>query len=166
MAKRIIGLKAVRMGDLAADGGPSTTLTAIGDVYEGGAELSTEDPEKKEFRNEDGTVIFEDVKAGKTTIKFSISDVTPSLLSQLVGGTKSGTGDAEVWNLLDFPTGKEQTIEIDSKTGQTLVLNRVNVFGKLSGKIGGDAPMLIEITGTILKPEKVGVPIMTTKKTA
>lgn len=165
MAKRLVGLKAVRMGDLAADGGPSTALAAIGDVYDGGVELSTDDPEKKEFKNEDGTVFYEDVKPGKTTLKFSVSDISPDMLSRLVGGAKTATADAETWDLLDFPTGKEQTIEIDTKTGSTLVFNRVSVFGKLTGKIGGDAPLLIEISGTLLKPDKTGIKIMSTKKT-
>lgn len=166
MAKRLIGFSAVRTGNFAADGGPSTELVSLGDVYEGGIDISTDDPETKEFKNEDGTIIFQSAKAGKTTIKFSVSDLSPNALTALVGGSKSGTGDTEIWDLVEFPVGKEQTIEVDTLTGQTIVFNRVNLFGKLSGKIGGDAPLLIELTGTVLKPEKAGVKIITVKKTA
>jgi len=166
MAIRLTGFKAIRMGDLAADGGPGTVLAAIGDVYDGGIEITTDDPEEKEFKNEDGSIFWASKKAGKTKIKLSVSDLSADMLTKLVGGAKSGTGDAEVWSLSDFPTGKDQTIEIDTLSGRTLVLNRVNVFGKLSGKLGGESPLLIEITGTLLKPDKAGVAITSMNKTA
>jgi len=165
MEKRSIGLASLLIGDIAADGGMGTSLSAIGVTYKDSCELTQEDPEVINIECEESDDPVETIEVlGSRTLKFSIMDYSPQTLVKVLGGTVTGTGtgiDPYVWNAPTTSPAIEKSIELVSKSGVKFEIPRAKIMAKLNAKIVKNGVALIDITAKILTPTKEGVaPIM------
>lgn len=160
-----IGLKTVKIGAIAGDGGMGTTLAAIADTFEDSATITQEDGEKTEFfveESDDPVASFS--KKGSTKFAFTILDFTPATLASVLGGSVTGTGDAAVWNApADVPV-IEKSIEIVSKTNIKFEIPRARIEAKIDVPLSKKQVGKVVITATVLTPTKEGVaPILVSK---
>ncbi|MBW6491954.1 MAG: hypothetical protein K0B15_12255 [Lentimicrobium sp.] len=163
--RRSIGLKSIKVGEIAVDGGMGTTLAALGLTFEGTATLTQEDPEVTSFYAEENDDPVELMSArGDTKLEFAIMDFTPSVMAEVLGGTVTGTGEASVWNAPDNLPVIEQSIEIVTKKNVRIQIPRAKIDAKIDMNLGKKEMSLIRIVATVLKPTKIGAaPIMVDK---
>ena len=156
--KRSIGIKTLKMGAIAVDGGMGTSLALIAKTYRDSAELIQEDPEITDIECEEDDDPVESLeKLGVRTLKFSIMDYDPATLVKVLGGTVTGagtTGDPYVWNAPTTPPNIEQSIEIESKTGVKFEIVRGKVMAKLNARLVKNGVALVDVTAKILTPTK------------
>lgn len=156
--KRILGVGAIKVGDIAADGGVSTVFDALGVTYKDTAELTQEDGEDivHECEEQDDPIEIIPTK-GKTTIKWAIVDFTPETLVKVLGGTVTGTAPNKKWEAPDAATIIEKSVEITDKKGSTITLPRVSIKAAINYKLAKSGIAQVMITGTVLQPTKTGV---------
>lgn len=152
------GIGKIEFGEIAADGGVSTTFAAWGYTLEGSAAINTDDPTETEFKVEEiDAALDTDVTAGKMSLTLTIADPDEETLVNIFGGAKTGTGAATVYT---FPTANpvvEKSIKVTPKKGLGIIVPRAKLTGKFSSEVGRGKLLGIEITGTILQPTKSGV---------
>ena len=158
MAKLQYGLKSLKMGDVASDGGMGTTLEELGGTLEGSATLTTEDGETTSINTEESD--FSAIQfntPGETKVAFDLLDMTPDNIKKVLGGTVTGTGDAAVYSAPVGSVDIEQSLEIVTKNNIKWQFPRVKVFGKLNANISKKDVYKVSVTCVVLKPEKDGV---------
>ena len=130
--KRSIGLKSIKLGAVAADGGMGTSLSALGVTFRGSAILETaEGTVTPFFSEEDADPVEEVEEKGTTTLKWSLMNLDPDALAKCRGGTVTGTGDAKKWNApVDVPV-IEQSIEIVTAFGRKIEIPRARIRARL-----------------------------------
>lgn len=158
MTKIQYGLKSLKMGAIASDGGMGTSLTDLGGTLEGSATLVTEDGETTSINTEESdTPVVQFSTPGETRVVFDVLDMSPENIARILGGTVSGSGDAAVYNA---PTGSvdiEQSLEIVTKNNFKWEFPRVKVTGKLSATLSKKDVYKVTVTCVVLKPNKTGV---------
>ncbi len=89
MAKKIFGLAALKISDVASDGGMGTALTTIGETVSGTATMTTEDNTVTDFTIEESDSPIESIvsQAGKITFAASTYKVDYNTAKKLLGGT-------------------------------------------------------------------------------
>lgn len=153
------GLVGIKLGDLAADGGPATTLVKLGNTMQDSCSLIDADPESTDFFAEEFDLpMFSKNKQGARKLSFQIMDPDVDVLAKVFGGTVTGT-TTKVWNApVKMPT-IEQTVEITMESGfDKLTINRGSVTAKINSQIGKKNIFLVDITVVALQPIKAGVP--------
>ena len=164
---RSIGVVGIKMGDIAVGGGMGTSLTDVGKIFKDSAELSQEDSSVTDFESEQDDDPIESVeKLGKKTLKFSITDYTPTTLEKFLGGDATGTAPADSWGSPSTSPELEQSIEI---TTNKLVISiaRCKVRAKLNMKLGKTSMALIDVVCQILVPtDGVTAPVVIERVTA
>lgn len=152
-----IGIAKIELGDLAVDGGVSTTFAALGYTEEGSAQLNWEDATETEFNVEElDAPLYIATKEGKKSFAFKISDPDEDVLVSVMGGTKTGTGATAVYKYPESSVNIEKSIKITPETGMGLILTRCKITAKLSSALGRTSLMGVEVTGTLLQPTKTG----------
>lgn len=158
MAKYTLGISAIELGNLATDGGPGTTLAALGLTYEDSCKLAQDDPEVTEFFAEEvEDAVLTRSKKGKTTLTFQIMNADTTTLVALFGGSATGASPNKTWNSPDNTPTIEQTVRVTPIDGMKLVIPRGSVSAKLNGEFSRKGLFLIDVTVTALKPTKTGV---------
>lgn len=158
MAKLQYGLKSLKMGDIAVDGGMGTTLEELGGTLEGSATLTTEDGETVSINTEESDfAAIEFNTPGQTKVVFDILDMTPANIAKVLGGEVTGEGDAAVYNAPIGSVDIEQSLEIVTKNNFKWQFPRVKVSAKLSATLSKKDVYKVTVTCTVLKPEKTGV---------
>jgi len=142
---RSFGLKSVKMGDVAEEGGMGTALTLLGDgnTYEGTASFVKEEDEEVEFHSEEHDDPIEVTrKKGKAVLAFSIVDLTPDTLIRVLGGTvDEASGN---WESPDVAPEIEQSVEVITKKDVKIQIVR----GKVSASI--DWPLTKDDLGKVV----------------
>lgn len=157
------GIKSIKLGAIAVDGGMGTSLASLGYTEEDSAKINFEDAEKKEyFAEEVDTAWFQTLKAGKKTFEFTIANPDAATLVAVFGGTKTGTGSTTVYSAPAVMPTIEQSLEITPKIGLGFKFPRVLVSAKLTDSIGRNALLGVVVTCEVLQPTKANEPIFTT----
>jgi hypothetical protein len=152
---RTIGLTSIKVGAIAGDGGMGTTLAALGVTYQDTAVLEQGEPEKTEFYSEESDDPIEvEVKAGITTVKWSITDFTPTILASILGGTATGTAPNDKWEAPDAAASIEKSVEILTKKGMYIRIPRAKIVAKININLSKKNIGLVDIVATVLKPTK------------
>jgi len=153
--KRTMGLKSIKVGDIAVDGGMGTTLAALGTTYLGTAKLTQDDAEITEHNCEElDDPIETSVVAGKTVLEFAITDFTPATLVKVLGGEVTGTGDAAKWEKPTTDPTTEQSIEIITKKNVIVQIPRARIEAKLEMDLTKTELSKVLIKATVLTPTK------------
>lgn len=158
MANYTLGIASIQVGAIAGDGGPGTTLAALGKTYQDSCRLTQEDPTTTEFfSEEDEDAVFTKTKKGKTTLTFQIMDADTDTLVKVFGGTATGTSPNKTWNAPNTTPTIEQTVKVTPQNGMTLVIPRGSITAKLNGEFSRQGLFLIDVVVTVLTPTKAGV---------
>jgi len=158
MAKYTIGISTIKLGNVAVDGGPGTSLATLGYTYEDSCKLNQDDPEVTSFFAEEvEDAVYKKEKKGAITLTFQIMNPDTATLIALFGGTATGSSPAKTWNMPDTTPTIEQTVEITPQDGMKMVIPRGSVSAKLNGEFSRKQLFLIDVTITALKPTKTGV---------
>jgi hypothetical protein len=168
MSERIsIGLKSLKIGNIAVDGGMGTSLTALAGTFEDTATIIQEEGETTEFFIEESDDPIESLtKKGGTNIEWSIADMTPATLVKVLGGEVTGTGDAAKWNAPADVPSIEQSLEIISKKNIKYEFARVKIEARLDVNLSKKNVALVRVKAKVLTPTKAGVaPIVVSKVT-
>lgn len=158
---RSIGLKHIKIGDIAGDGGMGTGLTILGVTYQDTAELTQGDPELTEIfseENDDPEEVIE-TKASKS-VKWSIMNFDPAQMVRVLGGTSLNGS----WNAPTVMDPIEMSIEILSKNDFKIEIPRAKIVAKLNMQFRKKGVTLIDIEAKILTPTKANTPPITTTK--
>lgn len=160
--RRTIGLKSIKIGDIAVDGGMSTSLSALGITSEGTAILEQAEPETTEFYSEELDDPIEIVdKLGKTTLKWAITDFTPANMVKVLGGTVNGVAPADTWEAPSVAANIEKSISIETTKGLLIEIVRAKISARINMNLGKKNIGLVEITATVLTPTKAATPAIT-----
>lgn len=164
MAKKVytIGLSKIEMGSIAADGGMGTTLAQLGYTYQDTCTMTQDDPETNEFyaEEEDDPVIAIS-KGGKINFAFSLMNPSPEAMVTLMGGTaKKSVNTAtenDTWEAPATIAQVEQSVRITPIKGYRIDVPRMKITAKINAEFRKSGIFLIEVSGTVLAPEKSGV---------
>lgn len=136
-------------GDFAEDG-----YTDYGLTYEDTCKMAQEDGDETEFYSEEEDDPIEIInKPGKITFSWSIMDPTTDVLKRLFGGEVA----KDIWAYPDTEASIEEAVIIKPKKGLKFQVPRMRLKAKLNGEFSKKGLMLIEVTGTILKPQTTGL---------
>lgn len=160
---RSIGLKYIKIGDPAEDGGMGTSLAALGVTYRDTADLVQGDPEISEIfseENDDPEEVIES-KASKS-VKWSIMNFDPDEMVKVLGGTSSNGA----WHSPTIMDPIEKSIEILSKKDVRIQIPRAKIMAKLNMQFRKKGVALIDIEAKILTPEKANTAPIVIEKLA
>ena len=161
MAKKAIGLKTLKMGEIEADGGMSLTLTQIGATVKDTASLTTTEGTKTDFEieEEDSPYFSIESTPGKKVLAWSIYDVDLDTLARFWGGVVNAAagGVGRSWDMPDSLPVIERSIEIVTKDDWTLKIPRVSLTAHLQWNLQKTKLAQVDLSGTILTPTKAGV---------
>ena len=89
MAKKIIGLTAVKFGPVASDGGAGTALESIGETVVGSMQLTQEDNQTTDFNIEEQNQPIESFisEVGAITLAWSSYNISYRIMKRFFGGT-------------------------------------------------------------------------------
>jgi len=147
-------LKRILFGNLAADGGMSTTLTEkFGETVLGTARFGGEDTTTTNFFVEEHDDAVESISvAGVLSFTFSTHNASQTAFLNAFGGTIV----AGVYHAPDSEQDIEQSIRAELQTGLFFEFTRVKVKARPSLTMAKDTIGQIDFTCTILKPSKTG----------
>lgn len=162
---KIYGLKAITMGDPAADGGMGTALTEVfGATVKGTATLTSTEPTSEEVEIEETDELYDEIqtKAGSWSLKASTYNISAETMRKLFGGTVAGTAPNQTWSA---PVGGvsvavHQSVSAETRGGAKF--NFVKMKLTATANISFDKAKLgqIDWTGKVLTPDKAGTPAM------
>jgi hypothetical protein len=156
-----IGLSKIEIGDTANDGGMGSSLEQLGYTLQDTCTLTQEDPETTDFYAEEADdPVVSYSRAGKTAFNFSVMNPDVDVLAKLLGGTvtTTGSGDSAVstWNAPESIPVIEKSVKITPKMGLIFSIPRMKITAKINGNFSKSNVFVIEVAGTVLKPEKTG----------
>lgn len=157
MSKQIytLGLSKIEVGDIAEDGAMGTELKVLGYTYQNSAKMTQDDPETTDHYAEevDDPVISID-RGGKTNFAFSIMNPSVTVLAELLGGKAD---DAQnTWDAPDTIPTIEKSVRITPTQGLKFDIPRMKMVAKINGDFSKQGILLIEVSGTVMKPTKDG----------
>lgn len=153
--KRTIGLKSIKIGDIAGDGGMGTVLAALGNTYEGTATLMQDDAEETPFYAEeldDPIEILE--KKGNLKVEWAIVDFDPTTLQKVLGGEVTGAAPNQKWEAPSDMPSIEKSIEIITKKNVKFEIVRARIVAKLDVNLSKKEMGLVRISATVMAPTK------------
>lgn len=154
-----IGIAAITVGAIAGDGGPGTTLAALGYTLEKTGKLNQADATVTEFKVEEvDQAVYTKSTPGPITLTFSIANPDIDTLIAVFGGTASGTSPAKIWNMPDTIAAIVQTVKVVPSDGfKAITIPRGQLTAKINGELTRDTLFVIDVTVTALQPTKSGV---------
>jgi len=140
-----------------------TGYTVFGLTYEDTCTMSQDDPETTEFyaEEEDDPVEITE-KQGKITFAFSIMNPELETLQRLFGGTIA----SNIYAYPDTVSTVEESVIILPRKGLKFQVPRMKLTSKINGEFSKKGLLLIEVTGTVLKPTTSGLKKMYVGKIA
>ena len=140
-----------------------TGYSVFGLTYEDTCTMSQDDPETTEFyAEEENDPIEITEKQGKITFAFSIMNPELDTLKRLFGGTVA----TDVYEYPDTVSTVEESVIIVPKKGLKFQIPRMKLVSKINGEFSKKGLLLIEVTGTVLRPTTTGLKKMYVKKIA
>lgn len=163
--KNILGLKAVKMGAIAADGGMGTTLTEmLGATVLGTANLLLNEGTEETINVEEYDDAFDEIETAAPTWSFALEsyNLEAKTLGDLgVGEFTAGASGAPDSIGIDVPEPIELSVEIETRNGAILQIPRMKLRFRPQFDFQKAAYGRVIVTGTPLKPEKAGVNTIT-----
>lgn len=157
-----VGCKNIKAGNLAADGGISTTLTDIGKLYKQTVSLVEEDGVVTKHFAEGQRFPFLNVfDAAGVLLKFTLVDISAANLAKWLGGTVTTT----TWDGASDSFSIEQSITSDTLFGVTIQIVRCFLYGKITWNMNRTEIAKIEVTGEVMQPDKANTAPLTIKPT-
>lgn len=158
MATVTHGLAAIKYGAIATDGGTATTFASKGLTLSDTFKIETADNDVQDFMSEENDYPEETIiTMGKKQYKHSVMNADAALREFYLGGSAA----SGVWSSPDVTEKIEQSVEITTKTGHVITINRGLISGKIAGELSKKGLATIEVTITVMKPKKAGVPAET-----
>ena len=155
--KRALGVSSIMIGDIAVDGGVSTTFAGLGTIYKDTASIEQETGEEFVHEAEELDDPIEIVPTkGRTKISWGITDFTAATLVKVLGGTVSGTAPADIWQAPDTAQTIEKSVKVTSKNGTTFTYPRVSIKARVSYPLAKSGIAKVLIEGTVMQPTKSG----------
>lgn len=152
---KVFGLKAITMGDPAADGGMGLTLTEVfGATVKGTASLTSTADEVADFETEESDRLYDSVttKVGDWILTASTYNVSALVMQKLFGGTVT-TG---VWSppVNGASVNVYQSVKAETRSG--IKFNFVKMKMTATANFAFDKTKLgqIDWTGKVLSPDK------------
>lgn len=154
----IIGLKAVKMGPIAVDGGMGTTLSEmLGATVKGTASLILNEGSYEDVEIEEEDVPYDELEtqAPKWVFQMESYNVSAKALNDIGGGTYTAGAEGAPDKIgFDVPETKELSVEVESRNGAKLQIARMKLrirpqFDTQKQQFGR-----VIVTGTPLKPTK------------
>ena len=140
-----------------------TGYSNFGLTYEDTCKMSQDDPETTEFYAEEEDDPVESIeKQGKITFAFSIMNPDLTTLTRLFGGTVA----SDVYAYPDTVSMVEESVIIKPRKGLMFQVPRMKLVSKINGEFSKKGLLLIEVTGTVLKPQTTGLKKMYVKQIA
>lgn len=158
-----LGLSAIlgKTGEPTKGDFTETDYTAFGLTYENTCSMTQEDGDETEFYAEEEDDPIETLtKPGKTTFSFSIMNPTLDTLKRLFGGEVA----SDVYAYPDAVSTVEESVIIKPKKGLKFQIPRMKLKSKINGEFSKKGLLLIEVTGTVLKPNTDGLKKIYAKK--
>lgn len=158
MAK-VWGLKAVKLGAPAADGGMGTTLTEVfGATVKGSASLTASEPTSEEVEIEETDSLYDEIttKGAVWLLKISTYNISATTMAALFGGTVTGTAPASVWTPpVDGVTPSiYQSVNAESRTGIKFDFVKMKVVGVPNITFDKTKLGQLDITFKMVMPDK------------
>lgn len=158
MSEFSIDAKSLKMGEMAVDGGMSTTLTTIGEIKENTLKVIEADTVVTSIRalgkrlpviniNQDGDI----------NVEFDVMTKDKEVMADLMGGTVTGEEGAEKWNRPVRKPIIEKSIEVEDGDGDKMQLPRVSIVGTIQGVYSPTDVNVIRVKGMVMQPTKAGV---------
>ena len=128
--------------------------SVFGLTYEDTCTMSQDAPETTEFyaEEEDDPVEITE-KQGKITFAFSIMNPELETLKRLFGGEIA----SDVYAYPDAVNTVEESVIILPRKGLKFQVPRMKLTAKINGEFSKKGLLLIEVTGTVLKPNTSGL---------
>ncbi|TDQ79586.1 hypothetical protein [Sphingobacterium yanglingense] len=159
--KNVLGLKAVKMGAVGADGGMGTVLTEIlGATVKGTASLVLNEGSYTEIEIEEEDVAYDELttQAPKWAFTLESYNMSGKALSEMgAGDLEPGTAGAPDSIGMDVPIDQEMSIECETKNGAKLQIARMLVRIRPQFDLMKEQFGKVIVTGTPLKPTKAGL---------
>lgn len=146
------GLTSIRVGNVAGDGGPGTSLAKLGNTYrESPVTMVEADPTiDRLYSHEYDTPLDTEITGGESPFVFSIVDPSIDTLVSVFGGVKTGSGDTATYNMPSRKSIKNQTVEISPRKGLQVTI----VNGAFYAKINADfAKAGVVVLDCVVEPQ-------------
>lgn len=155
------GLESVKFGDVATDGGVATSFSSKGLTFKDSFEIASADPDVQEFMSEENDDPEVSISTqGKKIYKFQLMNPGVDELAYFLGG-EVVAGPPKKWEAPDQSPVIEKSVEITPKKGHILTITRGKITAKQTGKYAKTGLAMLDITITVMKPDKAGEPSMT-----
>ena len=125
--------------------------TEIGLISEDGVQWGGNPPQFIEITAAQTRSVVKKVlsRAGTTDMTFRLIELKVQNLVDVVGGTIDLTNPNK-WHAPVTPVLQEGDLEIETVTGQLIEAGKVTLSSDFAGSIGGDDPLGVEVTASIL----------------
>jgi hypothetical protein len=165
MAVEVFGLTSIHIGDIAGDGGMGTALTEVfGNTVEGTAVLETTEPSTEDIPIEESDAPIKTLTSdpGKWNLVFHSYNLSKDAMIAAFGGTFTGDGSTTpfVWSAPDQRPTVEKSVEVTTKGGVKFSFPRMSLVTKATITFTKTGLGKLEMSGTVLKPNKAGEPIL------
>jgi hypothetical protein len=155
---RTLGLKSIKVGAVANDGGMGNSLSILGVTVQDTAELTQDDPEITNIYSEENDDPEEVIEIkGLRKLKWSIMNFDPDVIERVLGGTSDG----DSWEAPDAQASIEASIEIVDARDYTIEIVRTKINAKLNMQFRKKNVGMIDIEAIVLKPTKTNTPSIT-----
>ena len=158
-----MGVSQILFGAIAADGGMGTNLAPVGYTNQDSCTVTMDDPDVTEFYAEEVDMpVVTKSKKGKVTIALSVMNPSIETLAMFLGG-EADTTNLE-WNNGTTYENIELSCRIIPDQGFIFDIPRLKIDAKINGSLNNSSILTLDITGTVLQPEKEGVPNLKLKE--
>lgn len=167
MSKKAIGLTTtgIEIAPWTSDTAPDEgSYLSLGYTYKDTAIFQSEDGQNVPCECEElDDPEDEEYIGGKTTLKFSTSNLDPGSCHKVFGGTLSE--DKSQWEAPASFRPQEVAVRFTTKTGLKVELTRAKMFTRINWAIKKDGYGLLEHTLTVLAPKDGGSKMILTDTT-
>lgn len=149
----------VKLGDIPADGGISTTMTSPGKVKDDTITVNPLQNTVTDFKaagESDPSVSI--TQRGVRDGSFEIMTFDLSVIADLTGGTVTGIGADMEYSAPADPADIYKTLEFVDKQGRAWIYPRVQISADLTGRFKPNDINTVTVNFKVLSPTKAGVP--------
>jgi hypothetical protein len=153
---RNIGMTSIVTGDIAPDGGLSTSMTPLGRTYRETASITQEDNQTQDFLVEEQDDPVESVltQKGTTTIQWDVVDFDPLEMKRIWGGEVVD----DTWREPEELPVVEQSVKLTPKIGRPFIYPRCSLTATLVYNATRTDIARIRVKAKKLTPVKAGLP--------
>lgn len=164
MATATTGLKAFKIGAIAADGGMGTTLTAVGTTVKGSFKVTSSEAQIKDFfieESPDAPFYSAVTEHPNLEIEGECYDVDPATAVKLMGGTSATATGVTTYTPPTTYNPLELSVEVTSVNGFKIQMVRVLITASFDITASSEELGKIKFKGKVLLPTKAATPAYT-----